>query len=58
MTDTKAGCHVDSGRQMGTINWRERLRIVRKRKQARDRLAADRIAAQLGTGERRKKRDH
>lgn len=47
-----------SGRQMGALTLRDRLHNVRKRKQARDRLAAARIAGQLRAREQRDRRDH
>ena len=56
MSGAKAGCETSPGRQMGASTLRDRLRNVRKRKQAYDGPLAENGPKQPLVGNLRKKR--
>jgi hypothetical protein len=57
VSGAKAGRGTGSGRQIGALTLRDRLRNVRKRKQSHDGLLAENCTKQPLVGKRRKRRD-
>jgi hypothetical protein len=57
VSGVKTGRETAPGRQIGISTLKDRLRYVRKRKQAYDGLLVDKGSKQPLVGERRKRRD-